>query len=342
MIKKLAKKIFSKEVDQNNVIALIEEFITENKLDNKSVYNNLSSELMKLKQTSVYLNSDFIKRDIKPELSGDLIYFNPSAVHSDVLFIIGPSSTNLSNLLTQVNEIDDSAKSDDELLKRLKQLKKICLDNDVEVKFMYEYKNPQSISRLHFDCKQGTTVNAGQIIGYFEDFEFNSTAKDYIKKYSIVDQYCSSVLLNKTKTKDSERPSKVEENKKKKLRDIWDGDIKIYDQMIVELQKEMLLPDYEPETVISFIQANSKGDLYWVKKPTKGYQSYMAGLLYVLSEKEFILINSYSSIVLKEICKNTFFKKDDSLNVDAFNKMRAGVLDKKYITPFRQIIKRMK
>ena len=68
MVKKLAKKLFSKEIDQNNVIVTIEEFIIENELDKTKVYNNLSAELMKLKQTSVYLNSEFIKRDIKPEI----------------------------------------------------------------------------------------------------------------------------------------------------------------------------------------------------------------------------------------------------------------------------------
>jgi hypothetical protein len=298
LVKKLAKKIFSKEIDQNNVIATIEEYIIDNELDKTKVYNNLSAELMKLKQTSVYLNSEFIKRYIKPEIDGELMYFNTSAVHSEILFIVGPSSTNVNSILSEANEIDDSASSDDQLFNRLKQLKETYLNMQVEIKFMYEYKNPQSISRLHFDSKQGDSVSDSQTIGYFEDFEFNTTAKDYIKKYSIVDQYCNSMLLNKTKTKVSDKPTKVEENKKKKLIDIWLGDRIKYNQLLNLLQEENLLPDHEPETSIAFLNEESNGVFIWVKKPTKGYQSYMAGLLFVLSENKLISINDYSSKIL--------------------------------------------
>ncbi len=343
MIKKLAKKIFFKEIAPSKVIALIEDYIKANQLDKRKVYETLSSELMKLKATSVYLNSDFIKRDIKAEIKGFIVYLNIDAGFDDVLFIIGPSSTNVNTVLSQINELIDSDNSDEQINKQLKKIQKSHFETSVEIKFMSEFKNPKNISRLRFDIRQGEEIQFNQTIGYFEDFEFNTTAKDYMEKYSIVDQYCTSMLNSPIKTKVSDKPSKVAEIKNKTLIDIWNkSEIDKYDQFIKLLKEENTLPQYTPETSIAFLKENKDGKLKWTKIPSRGWQRYIGGFLRVLADNDFIDILNFSAKQLMEISINSFLDEKDKLSNDAFIDSKNNFIEDKYLIPFQRMIKRLK
>jgi len=343
MVSKLAKTIFSKEVTFNNVVGIIEDFIQINNLDKKKVYESLSSELMKLKASSVYLNSELIKREIIAEVNGVIKYLNSSATQDEVFYIIGPNSINVNSLLNNVNTINETSASENELHDSLKELKQSLLNEGIDIKVMSDYKNQKNISRLNIANKQGDEVQINQSIGYFEDFEFNNTAREYMTKYAIVDQYCSSLLINPVKTKVSDKPSKVEEIKNMKLNQIWSKkEIAKYDQFISLLKEINTLPDYTPETSIAFITENNEGKLKWNKTPTKGWQRYLAGFLRVLGNNDFIEINNYSASQLISISINTFLDEKDTLSNDAFLDSKNDLLEEKYLLPFKKLIKRLK
>ena len=342
MVSKLAKTIFSKEVTFSNVVGIIEDFIQTNNLDKKKVYKSLSSELMKLKASSVYLNSEFIKREIITEVKGVIKYLNSSATQDEVFYIIGPTGINVNSILSKVNRFNETSASENKLHDSLNKLKQSLFNDGIDLKVMSDYKNPKNISRLNIVNKQGDEIQINQSIGYFEDFEFNNTAREYMTKYAIVDQYCSSVLSNPVKTKVSDKPSKVEEIKNMTLNQIWNiEEIAKYDQFISLLKEINTLPDHTPEISIAFITENNEGKLIWNKTPTKGWQRYLAGFLRVLGDKKFIQINNYSASQLIAISINTFLDEKDTLSNDAFLDSRSDALEDKYLLPFQKMIQRL-
>lgn len=339
MISKLAKDIFLKETRIESVIAKIDEFSNSYTEDKKTIYESLSTELMKLKKRSIYLNSEATRISIVAEIGGFVHYLNSMAKDHEVLVIIGPKSLNFNKVLIQVNNAADASNNEDEYEKKdLPKLKKGLLKDKIDIHFRHEYINAKNISRLSFLKKQGDEISKGESIGFFEDYEFTATAMEYMTKYNLVDSYCKSKIgVVERPERRIVNPRRTELEKKQKLQDVWDkNEIDNYKLFIDLLQKIYLLPEHTPEMETEFIKIKNQ-ELRWVKS-TRAWQSYIAGLLRACNEFNYIELNDFSTKTWMAICKNTFLESTDKLSQDAFDKMRVNDLHDKYIIPFMDIL----
>jgi len=337
MIKKLAKEIFNKNtsIDQKIIISLIEDYIKQNNvIDLYQFYDNLKKELMRIKRTSVYLNSDQNIREIFPKISGVLKFVNHYPNYNDVLYIIGNQKTETKKIISEVNKMIDEADSEEELLLRLQDLKKELDNRGEEIAFMLDEDNFYNISRLKIEAKQGENVESGKRIGYFEDFKFNEIAQQYIIKFNIVDQYCERMIAEGERIKNQRKEHESAVIKRKTLNKVWKGSEQQYNQLIHLLATEDLLKDRD-----KFLIKGNDDKYKWNLK-YHAWQRYMAGLMKVLSTNSYL--EPLNAVQCMNIFKNTFLDDSTKINKDAFEDAMGTNYDKKYTEPFNSIVKGLK
>lgn len=130
----------------------------------------------------------------------------------------------------------------------------------------------------------------------------------------------SPQVFDKTeKPKETGPPKNIQES----LKDIWIGNLKIYDEIINLLKEENVKIGKPFLTEIG-------GNLYWIKGIT-GHIQYLAGFIYTLIEKKWIA-DQHSAPSYKQILGRSF---NIDFDPEPFKGLKGTPPKVKYLTPFK-------
>lgn len=362
----VANEILKKTTPVLNVVSIIDHYARQYNGSKEMYYVELLEALYFAKGYSNTLSYVPDKRIIRSEISGVLLYKKEDTTEWEPLFIVGKTNVDveeiivkLDSLLTgKTNEVKKSTfeKFNNELINEKKT--SIVLRN--------KYKNPTIFPLVRFEYEVGDKVGKNMVIGVIDYYDYTKMGYTLVAKREVAESYCQEKIaeLNPRSTKKQRTrfvKKDIKDKKNLNLYDIWQGPDAQYDDLFNLLLKEYaeinsgfiefegfkrIKSDYEnikgikppfPQFELDSPNTINGNRIFWCEEPKKGWQMYLAGMFFVLDLYDFIDKKKISGYTFVDICKNTFSMKN--LGYEAFNAMKRGEIDNKYIKEFESRIK---
>jgi hypothetical protein len=360
-------EIFKRTTPSTHIVSIIDYYANKYSGNKEMYYVALLGSFLNRKKNINALVYHPDKKIIRAEITGTILYINEDAIEWEPLYIIGKTTVDVDTILTNIsNQLE--GKSEDRRALIFENFNgDLFKSHRTKIVLRNRYKNPTLLPKVKIDFAIGEEVSKNTIIGVIDCYDYSKFALTAIAKREILETYIDEKIkeLNPKSIRRAQRHAfdkkKITDKNKKELNlyDIWKGNDIQYNQLFNELIMPynelnssgfIRIEGVKAEGFFSAIHsvgfelespntAQGGHRIFWCEEPKKGWQRYLAGMLFALDLYEFIDKRDFSGYDFIQICKNTF--NMTKLDNEPFNDLKNGVLDNKFIKEFERRFKRL-
>ncbi len=321
----------------SHVPTIIDSFAMEYKGNLSSFYTRLLQEISNSKKYRSYIIRGDKNTPIACGSSGKLLYKNQNASEWEVLFIIGKNEERVPFIL---QNLKDNFEGQNNAQRRIyfENFEQTLTKEKIEVVLRRPFSNFSKYSGLDFKFEVGDMVKKNSVIAELVHYKFSEEAQKWSARYFIALEHCT-IKLNELKNSQPQ-----EGTLKEKLINFWDEKkLEHYYKIILALEAK------NNQTEFPFITQKER-QLFWVNKPSNGWQVYLAAFIYACQHRGYIDLTELSNNAIKNIVKKTFNITSflDKVNYSGFHtdkllkKKIRGSNSITYIQPFLKIMDSVK